>query len=104
MKDIEPKHFPANEEVKLEHIKKALASPDVPKYYANGFANGLGIGDIVITFSNNFSPVAVLNLSYTMAKSLSIRLAELIKSLEESTGNTIMTTDEIQKALTKGKE
>jgi hypothetical protein len=99
---MEPGKTEADE--KLELVRKALEAPETPKFYANGFANALGMGDIVITFSTNYSPSVVINLSYTVAKTLSEKLAELIQHLEKSTGNTIMTTQEIEKALSEEKE
>ncbi len=85
-------------------ILKAVDSTETPKFYANGFNNGLGIGDIVTVLMQNNKPVAVVNLSYTVAKTLAIKLNDLILRLEEDTGNVIMTTDQIEKSLSsKGK-
>lgn len=86
-------------------LDKAIANPDVPKIYANGFVNAIGTGDVAILFKNGNSPAAVVNLSYTVAKSLAAKIGYLIAQLEEGTGNTIMISDEINKAmLEKGKK
>ncbi len=97
-------------EVKKEEVKKklekkfneALENPEIQRIYANGFVNAMGVGDIMILLQNSKKPIAVLNLSYTVAKTLAIKLGALISQLEDSTGNTIMTTDDIEKSLSKG--
>jgi len=85
-----------------EELSKALGDPEIQKIYANGFTNAMGIGDITILLKNSGKPIAVLNLSYTVAKTLAIKLGGLISQLEDSTHNTIMTTDDIKKSLSKG--
>lgn len=79
-------------------IEQAINS-DVPKIYFNGFGNALGSGDVVIVLQCNNKPVAVLNASYTVTKTLAIKLAELISNLERETGNTIMTTFDVDSKL-----
>ncbi|NUM54870.1 MAG: hypothetical protein HUU46_14585 [Candidatus Hydrogenedentes bacterium] len=76
----------------------------IPHIYANGFTNALGSGDIVVVLQRNGPPAAVLNLSFTAAKSLSQKLNELIANLEALTGNTIMTTDDINNSLEKSRK
>ena len=82
-------------------LNEALKDPEVQRIYANGFVNALGVGDVMILLQNSKKPIAVLSLSYTVAKTLSIKLGALISQLENSTGNTIMTTDDIEKSLSK---
>jgi len=76
-------------------IEAAINNPDVPKIYSNSFACALGIGDSSILFKNGNKPVCLLNLSYTTAKTLAIKLQGLIVHLENASGNKIMTTDDI---------
>ena len=83
-------------------FKEALANPEIQRIYANGFVSATGVGDITILLQNSGKPITILNLSYTVAKTLAIRLGALISQLEDSTGNTIMTTDDINKSLLKG--
>ncbi len=73
----------------------------IPQIYANGFSNALGTGDIVVVLQRNGLPSAVLNLSFTAAKTLSQKLNELVANLESVTGNTIMTTEDINASLEK---
>lgn len=85
-----------------KRLNEALKDPQVQRIYANGFINALGIGDVMILLQNSKKPIAVLNLSYTVAKTLAIKLGALISQLEDSTGNTIMTTDDIDRSMSKG--
>lgn len=79
-------------------IKKALES-DCPRIYFNGFVNSIGSGDILIIAERNGQPVAVLNTSYTVAKSLSLMLNDLIQNLEGKMGVKIMTTKDTEAKL-----
>lgn len=67
--------------------------------YFNGFVNLLGAGDFTIGLKRNDRVIAVLNTSYTTAKTLAVKLMELIKTLENQTGNTIMTVDQVRESL-----
>ena len=75
----------------------------VPEIYFNGFVNGMGIGDVITTLERNGKPVAILNMSYTVAKTFAQSLTEAISNLERDSGNSIMTTHDIQAAYEKGK-
>lgn len=82
---------------------KAISDESIPNIYANGFINALGNGDGTIVFQRNSHPVLVLNMSYTLCKTLAIKLGQMISDIEEGSGNTIMATDEIAKALSPKK-
>lgn len=69
--------------------------------YFNGFTCGVGIGDISIVLQRNNESVAVLNTSYTVAKTLVEKLNGLIKNLENRANTTILTTDQIVEAMSK---
>ncbi len=86
-----------------ERFEKAL-NEDIPNIHFNGFLNRIGTGDILIVLERNNKPVAILNASYTVAKTLAQKLGNLIANLEDATGNTIMTTDDIGKKLSKKKD
>jgi hypothetical protein len=82
-------------------IKQAVATPEVPKIYTNGFGVGLSNADIIIVFQRfGPNPVAVVNLSYTLAKTLAQRLGTLVAEFENAIGGQeILTTDRIDKAV-----
>ena len=86
---------------KMKEIELAITG-ECPKIYANGFAAALGIGDVVVSFQKNGQPEAVLNLSFTVAKTLSVKLGQMVSDLERDTGQIIMTTDEVIKAIQQG--
>ena len=79
---------------RMERLQAGIQS-DCPKIYFNGFANGLGTGDVILVVERSGLPQAVLNCSYTVAKTLSVKLGGLRASLEESSGRPILTTDEV---------
>jgi|GEM_PF-1704831 hypothetical protein len=87
-------------------IDKAINEPAIPKLYANGFVTAVGQGDLLLVFQQNGLPLVTLNLSFTLAKTLALKLGQAINNLENQTGNTIMTSDDINSALqdSKGKD
>ena len=80
---------------------KTIFQMDIPHIYSNGFNVILGPGDVIIILKRMGNNVATLNLSYTLAKTMSEKLGSVIKHLENKTGNIIMTTDNIEKSLSK---
>jgi hypothetical protein len=80
-------------------IRVALQS-DIPNITFNGMVTSLGTGDVLVVLERNGHPVAVLNVSYTVAKTLSMLLGNTIAKLEELSGHPIMTTTEIERSLT----
>lgn len=79
-----------------ERIKNALEDKDIPGIYFNGFITSVGIGDVMVILQQANKPVAILNMSYTLAKTLAEKLGVAIANLEKESGNTIMTTDDIK--------
>lgn len=55
----------------------------------------MGLGDVMIVLQRNGKPIAVLNASFTVAKSLAIKLGEAINFLEEKTKQRMLTTDQV---------
>ncbi len=86
------------QEEKNKMLSMSLSS-DVPEIYFNGFTNALGLSDVLITLQRNGKPVANLNASYTVVKTLAIMLNDLVQTLETKTGNTIMTVPDIENSL-----
>lgn len=86
------------EKVPGDRIDRALES-DVPRIYFNGFVNGFSSGDILCVLERNGQPVGIMNMSYTVAKTLSASLAQLVGSLEETSNQPIMTTHEVARLL-----
>jgi hypothetical protein len=79
-----------------------LTARPVPASYFNGFLLNLSNADVgLLTLLDN-QPVLKVNMSYTVAKTLMLRLQEAIETLEKSTGRKIMTTDDAGEGLTGG--
>lgn len=83
------------------YFLSVIGDKDIPKFYCNGFINGIGHGDVTVVFQRNQNQECVINMSYTIAKTLASKILNSIVELEKATGNAIMTTDEIDKALAK---
>lgn len=87
----------------IEDRIEAGVNADIPNIYFNGFANTIGSGDVLIVLENNGKPVATLNTSFTVAKTLVAKLNATLQHLETVTKNKIMTTDVVQGALSSQK-
>lgn len=80
-------------------INQALESDSIPKIYCNGFTNAVGNSDVMVVLQQNGKPAGVVNMSFTIAKTLSQSLKEIIDSIEEKSNQSIMTTHEVEKIL-----
>ena len=85
-------------------VKEALESEDIIKIYANGFANFFTNSDIGMIFSRNNKPIAVLNISLTLAKTLVEKLGHMINDFEKNTNIKILTTTDIEEKFLKKKQ
>lgn len=74
-------------------------SENLKSIYANGFGISLGNCDITVVIQNNGKNLFLLNMSYTVAKTLAQELAKAITTLESATGKPIMTAIEIASLL-----
>jgi hypothetical protein len=83
-------------------IQSATETDHLPQFYVNSFTITLGTGDVLIVMKRNGRPIGSMQVSYTVAKSLAEALSGLITSLEERTGNEIMTSKFIEKKLQEG--
>lgn len=83
--------------------EKALDDPSVPKIYANGFTVGLGNADTYVMFQLFGRPVAVVNLSYTLAKTLHQHLGRMISEFEAGVEREMLTTVQVDKMLKEKK-
>lgn len=85
------------QKVALPVDSSPLTDPDIPKFYANGFSIGFSNADAQIVLMLYGRPFAVLSLSYTLTKTLSEGLADLVKAWETKTGQKLQTTSMIDK-------
>jgi hypothetical protein len=84
-------------------IQGGLSLPPERKIYFNGFAISITPSDVMIVLQNNQEPVAVLNTSHSIAKTLITKLGSLINSYTKDSGIQVYTLDEIQKKLQQSK-
>src|SRR4051794_11382152 len=96
--DPEPKPEPQPEP---SHEALPQVGPSVPRIYANGFGLGLTNADANLVLQQNGQPIALVFLSYTLAKTLSLRLGRLVAEWETRTGQQLMTTDKLDAAFAK---
>jgi hypothetical protein len=94
----EPEPTKSEQEIHLARIDATLKS-GVPKLYFNGFSIALTSGDITTSLELNGVPVALLSMSYTVAKTLSVKLGNVIATFEAASGREMLTTDEVNVAL-----
>lgn len=78
---------------------KIFSEPDLPRTFANGFHVVMSNADVAILLLQNGFPVSAVNMSYTVAKTLSQKIAGMIDKLEKKSGQPIMTTDDVAKYL-----
>lgn len=82
-----------------ERVARAINNSEIPQLYANSFVCARGFGDVFCVLEKNGNAQAILNMSYTVAKTLSLKLKALIKELETATGNIIMTTTDVEEKM-----
>jgi hypothetical protein len=83
-----------------ERFARAM-SANVQELYINGFSIGLGVGDVFVIMERNGSPSAILNMSYTVAKTLAAALGNTIAQLEEKSGREMLTTNDLERIFLK---
>ena len=83
-------------------LQEAVVSGELPVVYANGFSLGLTNADVVIVLMRNARPAQVVNMSYTLAKTLHTKLARVVEDFEASAGRNLLTTDDVDAAIKKG--
>ncbi len=82
-------------------MDKAMKDENTPKLYGNNFFIALGTGDVSLLLRNSNKDIAIINLSYTTAKSLSLKLQDIISFLENKSKTKIMTSTEIENMMKK---
>jgi hypothetical protein len=61
--------------------------------------NSISAGDITTLLERNGKPVAIINMSFTVAKTLSVALGQIVAQIEERSGRNMLTTHELAKLL-----
>lgn len=84
--------------IEQERITKAIDA-GVPQIYFNGFVNNITSGDVLTILERNGKPVIVLNMSYTIAKTLAVALGQIISQFESGVERNVLTTYDVERAL-----
>lgn len=71
----------------------------IPMIYFNGYEVAMSHSDIQIQLTVNGHPNAILNTSWTTAKTLAMGLNHIITRLEEIADRKIITTKEMDEAI-----
>lgn len=75
--------------------QEAFSNQEIPKIYANGFMSGHSKSDVYVILERNGQSIAVVNMSFTMAKTLQESLAKTISNIEVMNDHVIMTIDDV---------
>ena len=75
---VDQQHFVAAQAA----VQQALRSP-LPRLYINSFINVLTDADVMLVLQSNQQNIAVMNMNYTVAKSLANALAQAIDGYEK---------------------
>ncbi|OGO36237.1 MAG: hypothetical protein A2W35_10240 [Chloroflexi bacterium RBG_16_57_11] len=78
-----------------EQLRKGLELPPENRYYFNGYTISISPPDFVIVLKYNDQPIAYLNTSHTIAKTLAKVMTNIITGFENKTKQHIFTLDEI---------
>ena len=79
----------------------ALSSPAF-RIYANGFMIAQSMSDVTVVLQTNGATSAILNLSFTSAKTLGLQLQEVVGRFEKETGQSLLTMQQIQEKTSPG--
>ena len=89
------------EEKMQEAVRKkfdaVLDDPNVPQIYVNSLQSGFNNTDFILLLESNGRPSAILNLSYTLAKTLVQTIGSNIAELEAQLGHSIHSMEEMDR-------
>jgi len=83
-------------------VTALMKDPQVVKLYVNGFNVGTSLSDVFMVTSSGATPVAVIQMSFTTAKTLMQVLNQIINDFEEKTGQPLLSMGEIKEKCFPG--
>lgn len=96
---------PAEEAAQLEAVKASLTRVyqdlGVQRIYTNGFALAIGNADMHVVLQLHTQPIAILSMSFTLAKTLHARLGQMVSDFESKVERPMLTTDEVDAAFSR---
>ena len=84
------------QETMRKKFDEALNNPDVPQIYVNALQSGYNNTDFILLLESNGRPSVILNLSYTLAKTLVQNIGNNIADMETQMGHSIHTMEEME--------
>ena len=78
-------------------FETVMKDPNVPKIYVNNLQSGYNNTDFILLLESNSRPSAILNLSYTLAKTLVQTIGSNIAELEAQLGHSIHSMEEMDR-------
>lgn len=82
-----------------ETLGELITGKQTPEIYANGFSVAHGNADIVLILQRNGVNVQVVNMSFTLAKTLSQIVGSVIDRIEIDGNFKIKTTKELDQSM-----
>ena len=90
------------EQAKMQKmIEEVMASEQIINIYGNAFICFNTNADMGIIIQKNNKAIAIINLSYSTAKTLGEKLTNMVRDFEKTTDHTIMTINIIDEKLKK---
>lgn len=83
------------QEAARQKFEKVMNDPTVPQIYVNNLQSGYNNTDFILLLESNGKPSAVVNLSYTLAKTLVETIGNNIIELEARLGHSIHSMEEM---------
>lgn len=77
-------------------VAQILKDPSVIKIYVNGLTVGMSLSDVFMVVNSGPMPSAVIQMSFTTAKTMMQSLTQLITGFEENTGQPLLTMEDIK--------
>lgn len=78
---------------------EAAKEADIPNLYLNGFQVAGTNADVILAGERNGRPVVLMNLSFTVAKTLAEALTNTIAAIEEGVGRPMLTTHQFDQLI-----
>ncbi|MFH0824026.1 MAG: hypothetical protein V2B18_14850 [Pseudomonadota bacterium] len=81
---------------------RVMQDPNVVKLYVNGLTVGISLSDVFMIVKSGPTPSAVIQMSFTTAKTMMLHLTDLITRFEKDTGQTLLTMEDVKEKCYTG--
>jgi hypothetical protein len=80
-------------------VQAGLQLPNEKKFYANGFSIAISAADVILILLLNNQPIATVNITHSVAKSIVETLGVILKQFEKKTRSKITTLNIIAEKM-----